>query len=46
MRIDPNFAKVDVWERGYFYASAAQQTYERAVDTVFILERRQETEAG
>ena len=42
MRIDPNFAKVDVWERGYFYAFAAQQTYERAVDTVFILERRQE----
>ena len=42
MRIDPNFAKVDVWERGYFYAFAAQQTYERAVDTVFILERRQD----
>ena len=42
MRIDPNFAKVDVWEHGYFYAFAAQQTYERAADTVFILERRQD----
>ena len=41
MRIDPNFAKVDVWERGYFYASAAQKTYELAMDTVFILERRE-----
>jgi hypothetical protein len=41
LRIDPNFAKVNVWERGYFYASAAQKTYERAMDTVFVLERQQ-----
>jgi hypothetical protein len=41
LRIDPNFAKVDVWERGYFYAFAAQKTYERAAHTVFILERRE-----
>jgi hypothetical protein len=41
MRIDPNYAKVRVWERGYFYAAAAQKTYERALDTVFILERQE-----
>lgn len=41
LRIDPHFAKVDVWERGYFYAFAAQKTYERAADTVFVLERQE-----
>lgn len=41
VRIDPNFAKVDVWERGYFYAAAAQKTYERAADTTFVLERQE-----
>lgn len=41
VRINPNFAKVDVWERGYFYAAAAQKTYERAADTVFIVERQE-----
>ena len=41
MRIDPNFARVGVWERGYFYAAAAQRTYESAADTDFILERRE-----
>lgn len=41
MRIDATFAKVDVWERGYFYAFAAQQTYESAADTAFILERQE-----
>lgn len=40
VRIDPNFAKVDVWERGYFFAWAAQKTYESAADTVFVLERQ------
>ena len=40
VKIDPNFAKVDVWERGYFYAWAAQKTYERAAATVFVLERQ------
>lgn len=39
MRIDPHFAKVAVWERGYFYAAAAQKTYERAAETDFVLER-------
>ena len=40
VRIDPNFAKVDIWERGYFFAWAAQKTYESAADTVFVLERQ------
>lgn len=40
LRIDPNFAKVDVWERGYFYASAAEKTYESAASTLFVLERQ------
>lgn len=39
IRRDSSFAKVQVWERGYFYAWAAQKTYERAVATDFILER-------
>lgn len=38
--LNPNLAKVDVWERGYFYASAAQKTYELAVDTMFVLEKQ------
>lgn len=42
--VNPNLAKVDVWERGYFYASAAQKTYELAVDTMFVLEKRPEGE--
>jgi hypothetical protein len=37
---DPHFARVHVWERGYFYAWAAQQTYERAGDTTFVLEKQ------
>lgn len=41
MRIDPNFAKASVWERGYSYAWAAQKTTERAAATVFVLERRE-----
>jgi hypothetical protein len=39
IRRDSAFAKVQVWERGYFYASAAQKTYENAAATTFILER-------
>lgn len=42
MRIDPNFARVAVWERGYFYAFAAQATYERAADTDFLLEPQEQ----
>lgn len=41
IRINPNFAKVRVWERGYFFAWAAQQTYESAADTLFVLERQE-----
>lgn len=37
---DARFAKVRVWERGYFYAAAAQKTYERASATLFVLERQ------
>jgi hypothetical protein len=39
VRGDSRFARVEVWERGYFYASAARQTYENAAATSFILER-------
>jgi hypothetical protein len=41
IRRDSSFAKVQVWEKGYFYAFAAQTTYERAAATTFILERRE-----
>lgn len=36
--IDPRFAKVRVWERGYFYAWANQQSYMNAASTVFVME--------
>ncbi|HET9638493.1 MAG TPA: hypothetical protein VFP12_04725 [Allosphingosinicella sp.] len=39
IRRDESFARVQVWERGYFYAWAAQKTYERAAAATFILER-------
>jgi hypothetical protein len=39
IRTDSSFARVQVWERGYFYAAATQQTYESAAATTFILER-------
>lgn len=39
VRIDPNFARVHVWERGYFYAWAAETSYETAASTTFVLER-------
>lgn len=39
IRRDSSFAKVQVWERGYFYAAAAQTTYENHAATTFILER-------
>jgi hypothetical protein len=41
VRADASFAKVQVWERGYFYAAAAQRTYELAASTTFLLERRE-----
>lgn len=40
-RVDPNFARVAVSERGYFYAAAAQRTNESAADSDFILERQE-----
>lgn len=40
LKVDPRFAKVYVWERGYFYAWAAQTTYENAASTLFILEKQ------
>ena len=41
IRADRSFAKVRVWERAYFYAFAAEVTYERAASTLFVLERRE-----
>jgi hypothetical protein len=38
--LNPDLARVDVWERGYFYAYAAQKTYELAVDTMFIFQKQ------
>ena len=40
LKVDPNFAKAVVWERGYFYAWAAQTTYETAASTLFLLEKQ------
>lgn len=40
LKVDPRFAKAIVWERGYFYASAAQKTYELGVSTLFVLEKQ------
>lgn len=41
IRSDSSFAKVRVWERGYYYAFAAKVTYERGASTLFVLERRE-----
>ena len=40
LRADENFAKVTAWEKGYFYAWAAEKTYEAAASTTFVLERQ------
>lgn len=40
MTLDARFAKVWVWERGYFFAWAAQVTYENAMSTLFVLEKQ------
>lgn len=40
LKVDPNFAKVIVWERGYYFAFAAQKTYERGASTLFLLEKQ------
>ena len=39
MLVEPNLARVDVWERGWFYARATESTYENAARTTFILQR-------
>ena len=41
LHLNPDFAKVRVWEKGFFYARASQLTYERAASTLFVLERTQ-----
>ena len=41
IRVDSNFARVQVWERGYFYAWAAQNSYELAAATTFVVERQE-----
>jgi hypothetical protein len=41
IRRDSTFARVEVWERAYFYAWAGQKTYERAASTTFVLERQE-----
>ncbi len=40
LKVDARLAKAVVWERGYFYAWAAQKTYENAASTLFILEKQ------
>jgi hypothetical protein len=40
LTIDGRFAKASVWERGYFYAWAAQATYENAASAMFVLEKQ------
>jgi hypothetical protein len=42
LTVDPRFAKAIVWERGYFYAWAAQKTYENAASTLFIFEKQKD----
>lgn len=41
IRRDASYAKVNVRERGYFYAAAAQKTYEMHRETTFVLERQE-----
>jgi hypothetical protein len=38
--IDEHLAKARVWERGYFYAWAAQQTYENGASALFVFEKQ------
>ncbi|MFA5902080.1 MAG: hypothetical protein WC829_23555 [Hyphomicrobium sp.] len=40
LTVDPRLAKAVVWERGYFYASANQETYENAAIAVFVMEKQ------
>jgi len=38
--LDTRLARVGVWERAYFYAAAAQRTYERAGSATFVVEKQ------
>jgi hypothetical protein len=38
--VDEHLAKARVWERGYFYAWAAQQTYENGASALFVFEKQ------
>ncbi len=40
LTVDAHLAKARMWERGYFYAWAAQSTYENAASALFILEKQ------
>jgi hypothetical protein len=40
LKLEAHLAKAMVWERGYFYAWAAQQTYENAAAAMFVLEKQ------
>src|SRR5690349_5727910 len=40
LKVDARLAKAIVWERGYFYAWAAQQTYENAASAMFVFEKQ------
>jgi hypothetical protein len=40
LKVDPRFARAMVWERGYFYAWSAKQTYENAASATFIFEKQ------
>lgn len=40
IKVDPRFAKVMVWERGYYFAWAAQKTYEMGARSMFVLEKQ------
>ena len=42
LKVDPRLAKAIVWERGYFYAWSAQQTYENAASALFVLEKQED----
>ncbi len=42
LQLDTHFAKVIVWERGYFYAWANKVTYERGASALFVMEKQQD----
>ena len=40
LKVDERLAKAIVWERGYFYAGAAQKTYENGASAMFVMEKQ------